>query len=80
MNELVQDGFNGILVRGHQDGVANSGIPAFAPDVEELAEAMERLGDGGVRARQSDGAHEMAARRSWQQTLGDIDRLVESVG
>jgi 1,2-diacylglycerol 3-alpha-glucosyltransferase len=80
MNELVEDGFNGILVRGHQDGVANSGIPAFAPDVDELADAMERLGDPGVRAHQSEGAREMAARRSWQQTLGDVGRLVDSLG
>jgi glycosyltransferase involved in cell wall biosynthesis len=80
MNELVEDGFNGILVRGHQDGVANSGIPAFVPDVDELADAMERLGDPGVRAHQSEGAREMAARRSWQQTLGDVGRLVDSLG
>jgi glycosyltransferase involved in cell wall biosynthesis len=80
MNELVEDGFNGILVRGHQDGVANSGIPAFAPDVDELADAMERLGDPGVRAHQSEGAREMAARRSWQQTLGDVGGLVDSLG
>src|SRR3712207_5142032 len=37
MNEVVEDGLNGLLVGSHQDGVAPSGIPSYAPDVKDLA-------------------------------------------
>ncbi|HVH17422.1 MAG TPA: glycosyltransferase, partial [Myxococcota bacterium] len=32
MNEVIEDGLNGILVDGVEDGHARSGVPAFAPD------------------------------------------------
>jgi 1,2-diacylglycerol 3-alpha-glucosyltransferase len=77
MNELVEDGLNGLLVAGHEDGAANSGIPAFAPDVAELAEAMERIGDPELRDRLSAGARETASGRSWERTVEDVGGLVE---
>lgn len=79
MNELVEHGFNGLLVGSHPDGVANSGIPAYSPDVDDLAEAIERLADGELRERLSAGAREMATRRSWDRTVADVGRLVESL-
>jgi 1,2-diacylglycerol 3-alpha-glucosyltransferase len=76
MNELVEDGRNGILVRGHEDGVANSGIPAYSPDVGELTEAMERMANPEVRERLAEGASATARERSWEQTKQDVERLV----
>jgi len=76
MNELVEDGLNGLLVGSRQDGVANSGIPAYAPDVEDLANAIERLADPELRGRLSEGSREMAVRRSWTRTISDIGGLL----
>jgi 1,2-diacylglycerol 3-alpha-glucosyltransferase len=77
MDELVEDGFNGLLVRSHRDGTANSGIPAYSPDVEDLARAIERLADLELRERLAAGAREMAARRSWERTVADVGGLLE---
>ncbi len=38
MNELIEDGVNGLLVPSHHDGDANSGIPAKTVDVAGLSE------------------------------------------
>ncbi|MGI8460666.1 MAG: glycosyltransferase family 4 protein, partial [Solirubrobacterales bacterium] len=51
MNEVVEDGVNGVLVPGHHDGDAPSGIPAYGVEPRELASAIERLGDDGERER-----------------------------
>jgi hypothetical protein len=80
MNELVEDGFNGLLVRSHQDGVAKSGIPAYVPDVEELARAIERLADPELREKLSEGARQMAERRNWSRTVSDVGGLLERLG
>ena len=77
MNELVADGVNGILVRSHDDGLTNSGIPARTPDVADLARAIERLADPELRERLSEGARETARERSWERTVEDVRGLVE---
>ena len=52
MNEVVRDGENGLLVRGIEaEEPADSGIPAYDPDVDELAAAIERLARPGVACR-----------------------------
>ncbi|CAA9459905.1 MAG: hypothetical protein AVDCRST_MAG37-3604 [uncultured Rubrobacteraceae bacterium] len=76
MNELVEDGLNGLLVGSHQDGVADSGIPAYVPDVKDLTSVIERLADPELRERLSEGAREMAERRSWSRTVSDIEGLL----
>jgi 1,2-diacylglycerol 3-alpha-glucosyltransferase len=80
MNELVEDGFNGLLVRSHQDGLAKSGIPAYLPDVEDMARAIERLADPELRERLSEGARQMAERRNWSRTVSDVGGLLERLG
>jgi glycosyltransferase involved in cell wall biosynthesis len=77
MNELVEDGFNGLLVRSHQDGVAKSGIPAYVPDVEGLARAIEQIADPELREKLSEGARQMAERRNWSRTVSDVGGLLE---
>jgi 1,2-diacylglycerol 3-alpha-glucosyltransferase len=77
MNEVAIDGLNGLLVSSHPEGTARSGIPAMTPDVGEMAAAIERIADDGLRARLSDGALEMCQRRSWSRTLDDLAKLFD---
>jgi glycosyltransferase involved in cell wall biosynthesis len=79
MNEVVEDGLNGILVPGLEDGHAKSGIPAFAPDPDALVYAIERIADDAERARLSEGALEVRARRGWDKTVRDIGSVLDSL-
>ena len=76
MNELVTDGVNGLLVRSHDDGLANSGIPARTVDVPDLTAAISRLADPGLRAELSAGALEIKRERSWERTVADVAELL----
>ncbi len=76
MNELVEDGFNGLLVGSRQDGVASSGIPAYAPDAKDLERAIDLLADPDLREKLSKGARKMAERRSWSHTVSDVGGLL----
>lgn len=80
MNEIVIDGENGLLVPGIYDGDAHSGIPAFSPEVEGLAAAIERLRDPELRAQLGAGARRRRAELGWEQTLGDLRGLLGSLG
>ena len=76
MNELVVDGVNGLLVPSHDDGLANSGIPAKTVDVDALTEAISRLADPDLRARLSAGALRTRDERSWDRTVTDFEALL----
>ncbi len=76
MNELVSDGVNGLLVRSHDDGLANSGIPARVVDVPALTAAISRLADPGLRAELAAGALERKRERSWERTVADVAELL----
>jgi glycosyltransferase involved in cell wall biosynthesis len=77
MNELVVDGVNGILVPSHDDGLANSGIPARTVDVDALTEAISRLADPALRAELSAGALETREERNWDKTVADFAALLD---
>jgi 1,2-diacylglycerol 3-alpha-glucosyltransferase len=80
MNEVVRDGVNGILVDSVPWGTAGSGIPAYDPDFDQLAAAIERLADDAERARLARGALEMRdGERSWQWTVEGFAELLERV-
>jgi glycosyltransferase involved in cell wall biosynthesis len=79
MNELVSDGVNGLLVRGIESGKTKSGIPAYDPDVNELAAAIERIAGDDVRAELSSGARDLRQRRSWERTVRGYAELIEQV-
>ena len=79
MNELVTDGANGLLVRGLPAGEAKSGIPAFEPDVGELAAAIERLADDDLRDELTRGALELRDRLRWDRTVSALGELVGKV-
>ena len=79
MNEVVRDGENGLLVRGiERDEPADSGIPAYDPDIGELTDAIERLADPGLRSRLVEGTMEAQGRLSWDNTLADLRALLDS--
>ena len=80
MNEVVLDGVNGLCVRSVPWGAARSGIPAFDPDVDELAAAIERLADDDEREQLADGARELArGDRAWSRTVEGLAGLLERV-
>ena len=77
MNEVVDDGVNGILVPSHDDGFARSGIRAKRPDPDALTEAIERIADDDLRARLTEGAVATRDRLSWDRTVSALGELLE---
>lgn len=76
MNELITDGVNGLLVPSHEDGLANSGIPAKTVDTDELTAAISRLADPDLRAELSAGALRVRDQRTWERTVEDFAALL----
>ena len=57
MNEVVEDGRNGLLVPGKPSKQRpRSGIGSFEPDRRALTKAIERLRDPDLRTRLQEGA------------------------
>jgi 1,2-diacylglycerol 3-alpha-glucosyltransferase len=78
MNEVVIDGENGVLVPGVEaDEPAPSGIPAYDPDVEALAAAIERVADPSAREELVAGTARARERLAWDNTLADLRALLE---
>jgi glycosyltransferase involved in cell wall biosynthesis len=78
LNEVIADGRNGLLVRSIPNGQAQSGIPAYDPDVDDLAAAIERLADDELRDRLAAGAREVREERSWSHTVAGLGELIET--
>jgi 1,2-diacylglycerol 3-alpha-glucosyltransferase len=80
MNEVVIDDVSGVCVRSVPWGQARSGIPAFDPDADELAAAIERLADDSERERLAAGARRLRdGERSWARTVEGVSELLERV-
>ncbi len=80
MNEVVLDDVNGVLVGAEADGTARSGIPAWTPDVDDLAAAIQRLADDDERDRLAAGARELRdGERAWSRTIDGYRELLASV-
>ena len=77
MNEVIDDGHNGILIRGRRRGKAGSGIPAYLPRVRELAAAMEAARDPDRLAELRRGALEARSGLAWERTVADYSALIE---
>lgn len=78
LNEIIEDERNGLLVRSIQNGTAQSGIPAYDPDVADLTTAMERIADDELRGRLAAGAREVREERSWRHTVDGMGELIET--
>ncbi len=80
MNEVVRDDVNGILVGAEADGTARSGIPAWTPDVDDLASAIQRLADDDERERLAAGARQLRdGERAWSATVESYRGLLGEV-
>ena len=80
MNEAVLDGVNGFLVGATPEGTARSGITSWSPDPGELAQAIERIADDGVRAELAAGARELRdGERAWPRTVEGYRELLSSL-
>ncbi len=77
MNEVIDDGRNGILIRGRRRGKASSGIPAYLPRVRELTAAMEAARDPDRLAELRRGALEARSGLAWERTVADYSALIE---
>ena len=79
MNEIVEDGRNGLTVKSRPDGAARSGIPAQAFDVEAMAQSIDRLAeDDKLRMKLGSGALELReGERRWELTVEGFGSLLE---
>jgi glycosyltransferase involved in cell wall biosynthesis len=80
MNEVIRDGENGLLVRGHRRGRASSGIRAYVPSVRELASAMRQTLDPTLREELATGVREARERLRWERTVAGYAELIERAG
>ena len=78
MNELVEHGVNGFLVRSHVDGQTRSGVPRHEPDRDDLVRAIEHLADPARVERLSAGVTETReGKLAWDRTVEGFERLIE---
>jgi glycosyltransferase involved in cell wall biosynthesis len=79
MNEVVQDGRNGLLVRGKPSKQRpRSDIGSFEPDRRGLTKAIERLRDPELRDQLVKGALERREELSWNRTVEALGALLET--
>ena len=77
MNEVVEDGRNGLLVRGRPSKHRpRSDIGSFDPDRRALTKAIESLRDPDLRARLREGAIARREELSWDRTVEALGRLI----
>ena len=78
MNEVVQDGRNGLLVSGKPSKQRpRSGIDSFDPDRRALTRAIESLRDPALRAQLRQGALARREELSWDRTVEALGALLE---
>jgi 1,2-diacylglycerol 3-alpha-glucosyltransferase len=76
MNELIEDEVSGLLIGSHEDGKANSGIPAKTVDVPALTRAIERLADPALRTKLEAGTLRKREQLSWERTVVSVGELL----
>jgi glycosyltransferase involved in cell wall biosynthesis len=79
MDEVVEDGVNGVLVGSRRRGRTRSGVRAYEPSVRGLRRAIADLADAERRAALAEGARRRRAELSWDRTVAGYERLLELV-
>ena len=69
MNEIVKDNYNGLLVKSHQVGYAESGIASYEPDVGDLSRAIQLLSEKDVINKLMQNTLELRKAMSWDRTI-----------
>ena len=78
MNEVVEDGRNGLLVPGKPSKQRpRSDIGSFEPDRRSLTKAIERLRDPGLLSELGRGTLERRDELSWDRTTEALGELLE---
>ena len=77
MNEVVNDGINGLLVPSHPDGAARSGIPARRPDIAAMTAAIEHVADPTALERLRRGTEASRADHRWESTVAALGELLD---
>jgi 1,2-diacylglycerol 3-alpha-glucosyltransferase len=76
MNEVVEDKYNGLLVRSYKIGTAPSGIPAYEPYMDSLMEAIYSLSERSLIDELTVNAAEVRNNLSWDVTIDGFKKLL----
>lgn len=76
MNEIVRDNYNGLLVKSHQVGYAQSGIASYEPDVDDLSRSIQCLSERDVIDEFMQNTLEMRESMSWDKTIDGYKGLL----
>lgn len=76
MNEVIHDGENGLLVASRRRGKASSGIPAYAPKVRSLRDAIREISEPGRLDELRAGVAASRQRLAWANTVADYRDLL----
>lgn len=76
MSEMVNRGKSGVLITSTEKGTARSGIPAWDPDVGEMTEAIELLGNHEELERCRRGVLQLQKDRRWELTVEGFAELL----
>ncbi len=76
MNEIIRDGYNGLLVSSHQIGYTKSGVPSYEPDADELSRAIGALSEYAMIDKLSRNTKEVRKTLSWDKTTAHFENLL----
>ncbi len=76
INEIIQDGVNGLLVPCRPIGTRKNGLTAYQPSVAALGVAMSRLSDPHLARDLAEGTAEVRRARRWEFTRDDYASLL----
>src|SRR3989338_1906828 len=77
MSEIVQNNYNGLLVKSYQSGYAESGIAAYEPDTDDLSRAIQHLSEHDMIDRLSKNTRELRNVMSWDKTTVSFKELLD---
>lgn len=76
MNEIVRDGYNGLLVKSHPAGQAESGITAYDPDPEDLSRAIRAVEDLELVQELTRNTLAWREQFAWERTVAGVAGLL----
>ncbi|MCK4910301.1 MAG: glycosyltransferase family 4 protein [Thermodesulfovibrionales bacterium] len=78
MNEVIEDGTSGILVKSIKDGDTPSGIQAYMPEPDDLVRALEEATRPDVLDSLLEGTIRRRESMPWQRTIEQFRKLLEA--